>query len=105
MSQLHEVQSDRQIEEENPLNNRFDFFSPTRHISGALAGGLNAVHQALSGMCAISSILEANEVEKFDSNGAPLNDNLAAGLFAAMSTLAKFAQVELESLGAGGDHE
>lgn len=102
MSQLHEVQSDREIEGENPLNNRFDFFSPTKHIPGALVGGLNAVHQALNGMCAISSILEANEVEKCGGDGAPLNGNLTGGLFAAMTTLAKFAQGELESL--GSDH-
>ncbi|MFL9987228.1 hypothetical protein [Paraburkholderia sediminicola] len=104
MSQVHLAQAEPSAPE-NPLNNRFDFFSATRHISNALVGGLNNIHQALNGMCAISSILEANEVEKCDGNGTPLNDNLAGGLFAAMSTLAKFAQGELELLGAETGHE
>ena len=104
MCQIDEAQSESS-KPENPLNNRFDFFSPTSRIPATLVPSLSDVHHALYGLCAISTILEASEVEKYDREGAPLNDILTAGLLAAMSTLAKFAQAELELLGMETGHE
>lgn len=80
-----------------PLNEEYDPFPRAENIPFCLIKALNMANLAAYGIASISRILEANDVEKDNVGGQPLDGHVAGGLAAAVRVIAELLHSELET--------